>query len=779
MAIYIPSVDYGATLRATELEHRSEIYKTQTERHKLDQRGLDIQQERITDHRTQTAINSLLELAKIGIDAYGLIEQGQLAEAKNKGGDDLDEFSEIVRDSVLNDRTFATQDENGQWKIQYDPALGAWYDSKMSEISTSKNSKAVKLWQQDNLKSIWRSGQQQIFANVLSKTQKTIDQQHSLSIQKATEIDTGLSTFDQRSYDTGFSVIESRADLSPFQKDVQHQLYQQSVDMSVDQRQVEAVAATKGLASATAMIHGWSKYTPDEKASLITQAQRTDSALTATLVEQVASVMQTGLESGAPPAAIYEKIKQETVDMPTERVSKATDEARKVHVAWATQEAHKLYAQDAESTDAQFLSDRATSMRTGALHDSLFYGIEHTGETFAGMYDKLASDIKKQIENVTKEEVAQNKHMIDTVFNMYQSGDISRDAALEMIYGISESTPGSFADDSYQSEIIRKIQDTLVPDKYKPMVNDFLKGLESINFGIKVTKKDPKHVELVGARQFAEKALADLFTNKNVADMSPSEIQESLNKIYATFTDKTIKALASGEVVDKFRIWNDPAAIDDALAKNHKFMEQDSTIVVKSSGPSGGYVWSNAEYEETFNAISSSFRDELSKHGIDITSPPTPLTINGETYPTPLLVSGDGTYYTVNQNDVFSSPNGKDSWNHEGSISTTKKFKNEGALDEYFDQFRDDVQPGKRGTPASIAALNLTETQAETVSKDLDIIKAMTPSDRNKLRTVVEKLIKENKTSAYKANTTLKNYHITQKQIDAMFVVLLEGMKWQ
>ena len=713
MAIYVPSIDYGATAKAIELEYGSEINKIKAQEAEKTQRSLDIQESRIRDNRSEMFFNAALEAANIGIKAYQLVEQEQLAKAKTKGLADLGEFSELVVQSVLNEKTFATQDANGEWTISMDPQLSSWYQRKVSEIDGGKGSKAVKRWALDNLNTIWNSGRQQILSNVLAKSKDTIDQQHAFTMQEAIKLDIGDSTFADRSCETGFSAIDSRIDLHPAQKSVQKQIYQRSVDIAVDQRQVEAVTAVGGLAAASAMVHGWSRYTPEEKSALIAQAAKTEASLSQTLTDNLSAFMANGLESGAPPAALYEKIKEQTSDMPKERVQKALTEAKKVHVEWATQEAHKLYAQDAESTDAQFLSDRATSMRTGALHDSLFYGIEHTGETFAGMYDKLASDIKKQIENTIEEEVAQNKQMIETVFNMYQEGSISRNAATAMIRRISESTPGDFRDDAYESNILKEMAETIVPARYVPMYEEFIKGLEKINFGITKDKNDPITPEIIAARQYVEMAVWEFFADKAVADMSPSEIQEGLDEIKTTFASKTVNALAKG-VVDKWRPINDPIRIDDALEKNHLFMQQSGALVTTKTGPVGGYAWSNPDYEKTFNAIADVLGEELASRGVTLSSPPVPLKIDNKIYPTPLFPSTDGNYYVINGPDIFASKNGSTDWEHVGTIDTVKKFKKEGQLDSLFKEAK---EQGK-STKLRLDATKTTRESNEEKSKE-------------------------------------------------------------
>ena len=75
--------------------------------------------------------------------------------------------------------------------------------------------------------------------------------------------------------------------------------------------------------------------------------------------------------------------------------------------------------------------------------------------------------------------------------------------------------------------------------------------------------------------------------------MTMDQFTKALTEIKQTFVGKSISALESGTVEDKWRLFNDPTSLDDALEKNQQFgFHMDTSPVIL--GQNGQIQWAEA-----------------------------------------------------------------------------------------------------------------------------------------------------------------------------------------
>lgn len=707
MAIYAPTVDYSATANAISTKRNTIQAGIATESQKLKQGSLDIagKQLDINDNnlklqKAELYINSTLDAVKVGMGiwdaAKAKTEQAQFDTAKNSAIDQGLQFSELVTESILNGRTKVVQDADGQWDVQMDKGLTDWHSAQLKAISDSSDSKAVKAWRTQTLNQTYSSGQSQILSGVLKQSQETIGQQYDLGISKAAEVDIANGN-----YEMGTSLINSHSGFSPMQREVQLGTYQKFVDTNIEKRNVSTLAATEGLGVATEYAYslGAKGYSEDEIQKFVATASVTDKQLTTGLVESATSFMQSGLEAGKGPKELYDQLESKLESVPKERAQTAKDAAKDAHIAWATSKGYEMWNEDSESVDIAHLKKQRDSIikKDGEANLTIFAGLDKTQETFASFYNKRIAAIEKEVgtydKNLTTAQIKENKQFMDATFESMKAGTISPATAMQAVSGLSGNTPGEYDDDLYEMKLLDKIKDNIVPDAYKPSVTKFMSEMEGLKFGVTTNKTltDEETGKIAQARIFANEAIATLFMATAANDMSVDKFTSTLAGIKQTFIGKSLSALNSAEVVDKWRPFNDPAALDDALAKNQQFGSLEASPVILAQ--SGQIHWAKPEMKATYDAIGDELAQQFkSQMGIDLTSERSPLKIDGKAYPTPIFQGKapgweNSYYFAVDQGDIFASPDGK-TWQYWNSFDTVAKFKETTPVNEFFNQFR-------------------------------------------------------------------------------------------
>jgi len=713
MAIYAPTVDYSATANAISTKRNTIQAGIATESQKLKQGSLDIagKQLDINDNnlklqKAELYINSTLDAVKVGMGiwdaAKAKTEQAQFDTAKNSAIDQGLQFSELITESILNGRTKVVQDADGQWDVQMDKGLTDWHSAQLKAINDSSDSKAVKAWRTQTLNQTYSSGQSQILSGVLKQTQETIGQQYDLGISKAAEVDIANGN-----YEMGTSLINSHSGFSPMQREVQLGAYQKFVDTNVEKRNVSTLAATQGLGVATEYAYalGEKGYSEDEIQKFVATASVTDKQLTIGLVESATSFMQSGLESGKGPKELYDQLESKLESVPKERAQTVKDAAKNAHIAWATSKGYEMWTADMDSVNLTYLKKQRDSIikEDGEANLTIFAGLDKTQEVFASFYGKRIAAIEKEMgaynKNQTTAQIKENKQFMDATFESMKAGTISPATAMQAVSGLSGNTPGEYEDDLYEMKLLDKIKDNIVPEAYKPSVTKFLSEMEGLKFNV-VSKNDIKNKkeltpeqseQLVQARMFANEAIATLFMGTAANNMTMDQFTKSLTEIKQTFVGKSISALESGTVEDKWRLFNDPTSLDDALDKNQQFGSMESSPVIL--GQNGQIQWAKPEMNATYDAIADEMAQQFKiQLGIDLTSERSPLKIDGKAYPTPIFQGTapgwkNSYYFAVDQEDIFSSLDGK-TWQYWNSFDTVAKFKETTPVNEFFNQFR-------------------------------------------------------------------------------------------
>ena len=663
----------------------------------------ELQSKQIKQQQDHNKIQTIIQIGEIILDATSLgvtaaqdfqkiTEAGQLEKAKTNVLDTTTQFNKMMLESQLNGGTQVIQNEDGSLAIQMDQSLVDWQQQQISAINESKDMKSVKAWKTQALQTAFADGQKTLMENAANISYKAIQDNYSQNLITAAQSDIKSGT-----YENGASLIASRSDLSKLQKQTQFAEYKHSVDVGIAEQGISTIAAAQGLGKATDAAYALEGFSVEEIQAFVSTAAKTDEQLTDAATSSTAGLMQSGLESGKPPSALWAQIENATKDMPEERRNAAIDAAKKEQVIFATGKAASLWNADRNS-DLATLKAQRKSIESGNLSIQTFEGVPEVKKATLSWYDNRIDELEKAGVTVATKEQAErvklNKAIADGLFQSLKNGDISGSEAITAVSNLSVNTTESFDDDLHSMDLINRIKDEIVPENFKPAATKFISEMEKLNYGIETGKNgslsSEQTAQIGQARLWVNQSIANLFMATPANQMTNQQFSDSLSEIKQTFVGKNLDILESGNIVD--RVNAEP--IDDALNKNQAFGDMGNSPVIMDT--SGQIQWANADMQKTYDAVAGQFQNELrSQYGINITSAPSPLMIDGEPYPTPIVQGetegGPKAWFAIDKDEIFTSTDGK-SWEKFGSLKTKTKFKTDTKVNQFFDQFRSEPE---------------------------------------------------------------------------------------
>ena len=737
MAIYTPTIDYNATAGVISRDNMIRQSELNTRNQELNYKSLDLQGESLELNKQSLQLqkaemwtSAILDSVKIGMGLWDQAkvktEQSQFETAKNQVTDSSTQFAEMVAESVLNGNTQLTQTPEGVWDIQMDQGLINWKDTQLKAIENSKDTPKVKAWKSQSINHIYESGSSQILSGVLNQSQKTIDQQYNLNIGKSIKTDVSLSSGDNRSYENGVGLINSRTDMSPQAKAVQVELYKQSVDKQVDGKNINAIAAAQGISAATTAAYKLEGYTPEEIQSFVATAAKTDQQLAISAATTVSNVMSQGLEAGKNASDLWTEVEKAVQKLPEDRRQVALDTAKSAQVEFATGKATQMWVNDAD-VDLGTLQERRDSIKDGALASQLFYNIPETQKNFVTLYDKQIAAVQKVQGTVSDEMVKMNKTSASSVYKQFEQGSISGNNAIASLMAIGQNT-ANMEDDVYAMDFLNKIKDNAVPPKFKPAADSFLKQMDSLNWGISGDRDDftpEQEGQLANAKQWAYGMIADVFLSTASNSINDGAFADTLTNIKRIYTSDVLDVTRSATI-------NSKSATDDMANLGYN-MGANKTVFFDDV--SGQIKWADKSIKTAFDKVSGQFNNELSELGVKVKAAPHPLVIGDEVFPIPQLKGteqdGVARLYTLDRSDVFSSEDNGATWERRWTLEDSKlddtKFlsselkKEKTEINNYFDQFRNVIKKeDPKPSPAPKPKPSNIKTPDTTPQEDAD-----------------------------------------------------------
>jgi hypothetical protein len=717
MSIYVPHADYSSLGSAMQ-------NKANVDQAEFVTKSQELQSKQITQQQKHERIQTVLNIAEIVVDAVDqgvsiaqnfkkVTEAGQLENAKTSVLDTTTQFNKMMLESQLNGGTQVIQNDDGSLAIQMDQSLVDWQQQQLTAINESKDMKSVKAWKAQALQTAFSDGQKNLMENAASISYKAIQDNYSQNLMTAAQSDVKSG-----SYENGASLISSRTDLSQLQKQTQFAAYKHSVDTGIAEQRISEISASGGLSKATDAAYALEGFSVDEIQSFVATAAKTDSQLTDAAVSTAGNLMQTGLDSGKSPAVLWAQVNNASKNMPEDRKNAAIDAAKKAQVVWSTGKAASLWNGD-RNADLSTLKSQRKSIESGSLSISTFQGVPEVKKATLSWYDSRIDELEKA--GVTANTKAQadlvktNNTIADGLFQSLKNGDISGSEAITAVSGLAGNTE-SYEDDLHSMTLINRIKDEIVPENFKPAATKFISEMEKLNYGIDVGKNgsltSEQTAQIGQARLWTNQAIANLFMATPASQMSNKQFSDSLATIKQTFIGKNLDILESGAIVDRLNA--DP--VDDLTSKNQAFGDMDNSPILMDT--SGQVQWASNDMKKTYDAVAGQFQNELkSQYGINITSAPSPLMIDGNPYPTPIVQGetegGSKAWFAFDKDEIFTSTDGKN-WEQFGSLKTKTKFKTDTKVNQFFDQFRSTQETPEMTARQKRAA----EYQAKKAEKD-------------------------------------------------------------
>lgn len=744
MPIYTPTIDYNATANAIErdrylgnlqVSQRNQALNTGTLQRQgqsleLNNQMLQIQRDSLQLQKAELITSAIIDSVEIGVGIWNKAkektEQAQFETAKADLASSVTTFSELIAESTLNQGTKLIQGEDGKWDIQLDPAVINWRDSQLKAIDESDDTPAVKAWRSQQVNQAFEIGTNQVLSGILKQADSTIQREHSLNIGNALKADVQSSTVDSVSYDTGFSVIDARRDLSTRDKAIERAVYKQEVDRNVEMRQVGSIAATRGDGEAITYARSLvdKGYLEEDLKPFIQHAKDVDTQVTTAAVTTVSSVMSKGLAAGKMPQEIWDEVEAAVDGMPEKRKDAAMEAARSVQVSWATDRAMELYVADVDS-DAGTIITHRDSIANGDLAEKLFYNIPEVQDNFISLYDKQISAVQKAQGSVSDDIIKINKVSADAQYKKFIDGTVSGNQAISYLMAVGANTEGQ-EDDVYAREFIRKIQENIVPAKYETVVDDFMDQMDDLNWNVGPDRDiftPEQEAQLVEAKLWAYGRISDLFLSTAEKDITTRELSEILADIKTVYTAKSLDVAAGAKV-------REGKATNDMLGIVYDMGKTKSVYIEKQNNREARVVWATPGYKQAFDKAAGQFENELEQLGVSIDTPPQPITIGGEAYPVPSIrgKEADGVIreYTVDRNEIFSSEDNGNTWQlrwvvNDTKFDDTKVLSNElkTEVSEFNQTFRSLVTGSKQASqPQPSAADTPPSKDADNQPKD-------------------------------------------------------------
>ena len=724
-------------------------------------------------------------------DLYNIHKAAQLEEAKNDVLNTQPLLQQKIYESLASGNTYMGADG----KMVIDQGLLDWQQAQLDAVDASKGLKEVKQWKKQALLQTFQSGQGVLMEAAYKNYAVSYEQSFANNLDLARRQDIASGTTEN-----GKTIISSRADWSPVQKAAAIQSYEIGVKKDVDTKIVSNIAAKEGIARAIEVAYALEGYSPDEIHSMVATASKTDQQLTASAVTTVSNLMSSGLASGESASDIWERIDNALSSVPEDRKQQAIASAKSAQVAWATEEATKMYVGDLDA-DLEFLTERRNSIKDGPIASQLFYNIPEVQDTFVNLYDKQIASTQKIQKDTDSSVVKINKTSMDSVFQSFINGEISGESAISIVMAIGENTE-SQEDDVYAMQFITKIKDSAVPSRYKPAADEFIKGLEKINFGLKGKREEftpEQESQLAERKTWTYGAIASLFMESAASTISIQEFASTLADIKNIFVSDALDSLGAAKI-NQASASKDMANLAYDLGKSNLVYSKDGGQKIE---------WASEEVKTAFDKVGGQLSSELERNGVTLDgSAPHPLSIGGSIFAVPQVrgTESDGKtrWYTVDRNEVFSSEDGGQTWQQRWTIGGTKLDKNkvfsaEPKIDKtpvntFFDQFRGSTnnKPVPKLETSDKEKEQVIPAQAAKIAEDYR--KSLAPTEQEKkdnaildklgtdrvggerkklLRNLVSTWMDKNEDKAPNKENIAKNItFITDEMIEAMYRII-------
>ena len=659
----------------------------------LSKKSLDVTGEYNRKQATVNAINAGVNILNAGVDLaskiYSIVQTNQAGKAQSALLAINQENSRKAKESVLNGTSYIQYNEDGSYSIVIDPELVQWQQDQIKAFRDDKKmDDTVRNNAIASLEGMFSETSESLMSTIAKNAATEIQNSFNANLLVAQGQDVNLWSYedlisgkhdDDSLYSAGYSLINSRKDLSDKEKDTLRTQYRESVNLERATNMVSE-AARKGGKPKAYEVAEWfrSAYNYDDSTitKLINQANTSEAQYINAASSQVAETMTAGLKNGLLPEEIYSSIDAQLEGETEEHRALIRKAATDAHIAWAT----------ADITERTKGYDTADIGSLAVMLDDIVQNKQLYEGGAESVYNTAVSNIYKQMETYGDEVAQAAVDNIETIKSMLTTLDKQAESLLSSLLSGDEDLTGYDVINAIvsQSESIQRNPEYKAlaieyPELYNALldsnvrINNFVKKVISSvgvdedlqsalmkayvqgdngvwkRMGIK--EKDELSVKQISAIHNAEKffagSMTDLALEARGGKLSTDDVQKRVDDLLAIQTSDIYEALTAGSLtvhasgkgtteygaaIEAFKLFNDyPGAMyyDDS---------------------SGKIVWMDKAMEETFNAAADTVKKSLMDQGAGIVSVRTvedrPA---GSVSSTPVaqFLTSSGSYYTV------------------------------------------------------------------------------------------------------------------------------------
>lgn len=655
----IPSIDYSPLFTATQAKFGVQQAQISADASQTIPQSIKLQEKSLQLQRQNLVVNTVLGVAELGLDIAGFaVEMKQQSDLENAKTNLLtadDEYRKMSMEAILNNTTTISV-ENGMAEIQLSPELEQYKADAFQAIDNSNKSKSVKRYEREQLQQVFASAEQAVYKQAseryLNDLNTSFSMNHDISLTKDIQSAEG--------YAYGEALINSRSDLTKAQKEATLYAYKKEVDYGRADATATTIAKTEGVGKALAYASSLQGFEQSQVQTIVSNATKASAVVTQAVVSEAQNVMTAGLEAGKSPSELYAQVENTVAGQPTERRKAALDAISAAHTNWAVDVSMQNWMSDKEQSLEQ-LQEVRDSINNGE-RSYMYEGIPKTKESVLSMYDDLISGQKKQGATLNSQAVKDN---MNAAYNMFVKGEQSGEDVIRYINSIGSDDPDLTA------SFIKKVQDNVIPEQYKPMVNDFAKAItDSMKANWKIGKDSElsaeQRVDLIGAETWVKGAMLDLFMESASGNMSTSDFTNAMNSISRIYTSKEMDVLNAGSL----KVTTRKTGIESAIEAQQMF----ATVDPVYSDSNGRLNWASPQMEQTFDQMAIAMSDELSKRGIDVIGYNPMPTRNEQgqivdVTANPVFQDRSGSWYMFNGKQIMQSEGG-DMWRIIGTVGS-------------------------------------------------------------------------------------------------------------
>jgi hypothetical protein len=614
------SLDFSPLQNATNLSADVKSSKNTAKRIGYAQRqigltnqSLNLQQRQLDQARQDRMVGYIfkgIEVAgQIGSAVYGMLEQGKDQERKTFEAETRDEVNK-AHYQALKDGWAPEVDENGEIKSTIPSSVQKIIENaKAKGAEKFKGFARVQTLYDDYLNKTYDSVSTNLMDKYVLQEAKDYDAKYVKNESAAISDSVTNEDYDAKS---ALAQVYSNAKLSPEAKEVRADQVKKQVAFGIDVKRIEAVTERMGEAEGIKTYETYSgSYTPEQKKYAEAAIARSEKATTDQVVQRFTDAVVKEYETGKKTIDIDKGVEALLKGYPADRQEKVRAAIQKKYDTRALEYGEKAWTSDRYKGYTELQNARDIIAKDGEFAKS-----EDARNVFLNRYDNALSDMEKALKSAKKDK---STDLLESAYTLWEGGEYSGEEVVDWLKVKGEDDPKTV------NTLIKRINDNLVQDKYKPVFERFTKTVEgSILKAYKASGKTNEErlnslttdqkTKLNEAVTWSQGAVIDLLFETRGGKLTDKDFNDKMGSIINTYTAKELDVLRTGTVSESYGFlgFGKVTSIDDALSKNTLMQAMDPVYLDRK----GNLNWASAEIKSTYDTMEGVFKAELEKNGI-------------------------------------------------------------------------------------------------------------------------------------------------------------------